>query len=908
MRRLFFFLLIIFGCVAPLSAATSITQYTITWTFDGDYPTGQFANGDYWVVGPVGITGITNTRHPSKGAADEYDGSQINPVPGGVQGFDGRLPGYSAAANVFLSLPITLQPGESLVSMTSILNSEGTVNPELGTPKPAFQSGAVLTCLSLAPPTGSLRPPFVGTNKPLYNTSSIQLSKLPSLAAPASTPNITTIENAIQRPQLDQTRGWTASYFHPVDNYPPPNEHYGHNISGAYGTAALMLLLDTADVGDKTDLATHFVQVGVDLYHILDNGGYWLSDGGHGQGRKMPILMTGWLIDDADMLAIGDLPLLVPGEGGDNYFQEDGSTFYVEETSPGVYNNGYGGYDASHVGLAEWGAKHTYQPDRDDASYTASYRWLNRYSHGALIALALELDDEWDNASYFDYTERWVNTIGPSAYPSDIHFSTFTGDMWDTYRSGVPYVTEAPPASSDLIINGENGTTYNNANYFRLVVTNSSNVTINNCTFTASTGHVSEVSNSSNVTISNSDFDGQAVDGGPTGACTGVHIGDGTNVYLTNNVYHDISDDGIEVHGGNGIYVTGCTIRRLIAVGTDGNGGSGPCYNGHSDGMELSGITTGVFDGNLIYDVRSTSAIFFGNWGPTNADMTFRNNLFYTPEAGFSAYFNYVDGLNVYNNVFWQGVYGGVAVNANTVTNMIARNNIVHSWSFTHHGYAQNSEQDIDYSLVGVSGSGYTPTANDVVTTNPMFSGIGSIGSAADRTVSASDFDLQAGSPAINSGTSGAAIPVTDYYGNGRDAPPDIGAIEYDGAPVGDTTDPVPTITEPINDPHDNGPIQSITVSGTCTDDTACVSVGCGNDNGSCGANTGTIEAWSFEVSLGSGSNNITIVGLDASSNSSSDAVEVTYTPSQPSGVSGGVWIGGGAIVSGGNLLGVQAQ
>jgi len=36
-----------------LYAATSVSQYGITWTFDKDYPTGQFCTGDYWVVGPV---------------------------------------------------------------------------------------------------------------------------------------------------------------------------------------------------------------------------------------------------------------------------------------------------------------------------------------------------------------------------------------------------------------------------------------------------------------------------------------------------------------------------------------------------------------------------------------------------------------------------------------------------------------------------------------------------------------------------------------------------------------------------------------------------------------------------------------------------------------------------------------
>src|SRR5690606_11033104 len=31
---------------------------------------------------------------------------------------------------------------------------------------------------------------------------------------------------------------------------------------------------------------------------------------------------------------------------------------YVEETSPGVYNSGHGGYSADDVGLPEWGRRH----------------------------------------------------------------------------------------------------------------------------------------------------------------------------------------------------------------------------------------------------------------------------------------------------------------------------------------------------------------------------------------------------------------------------------------------------------------------------------------------------------------------------------------------------------------------
>ena len=43
----------------PAFAASSLSQYGITWTFDRDRQVGQYVNGDWWVVGPVTIVNIT---------------------------------------------------------------------------------------------------------------------------------------------------------------------------------------------------------------------------------------------------------------------------------------------------------------------------------------------------------------------------------------------------------------------------------------------------------------------------------------------------------------------------------------------------------------------------------------------------------------------------------------------------------------------------------------------------------------------------------------------------------------------------------------------------------------------------------------------------------------------------------
>ena len=51
--------------VGQVLAAQQLTKNDITWTFDRDYTTGQFANGDYWVVDPGNGVVIVKIDPPS---------------------------------------------------------------------------------------------------------------------------------------------------------------------------------------------------------------------------------------------------------------------------------------------------------------------------------------------------------------------------------------------------------------------------------------------------------------------------------------------------------------------------------------------------------------------------------------------------------------------------------------------------------------------------------------------------------------------------------------------------------------------------------------------------------------------------------------------------------------------------
>jgi hypothetical protein len=146
-------------------------------------------------------------------------------------------------------------------------------------------------------------------------------------------------------------------------------------------------------------------------------------------------------------------------------------------------------------------------------------------------------------------------------------------------------------------------------------------------------------------------------------------------------------------------------------------------------------------------------------------------------------YVFYVDGLKLYNNTFWKSNWLGLAVGP-SVTRIEAYNNIVQCIDYTFMGGTYSSAQHTwDYNLVGFTGRGLAAQAHDVVNSDPKFRGIPTANDNTSahmyRNVTASDFELMAGSPAIGKGISGSPVPTVDFYGRPRTPPCDMGAIGY---------------------------------------------------------------------------------------------------------------------------------
>jgi hypothetical protein len=447
--------------------AQRVTQYGITWTFDKPYTVGQFVTGDYWVLGPVTITSVSPTPGPAPagtgtgavksryGAAAMKDdsrmrnGSMIVLKPDKSQGYDSRLVNYDPSLSV--AFPCTLPTNQSLISTISnetfpvpvLLHDIMWKSEAQGSL--ALQSAAILTCLDKAPPTDAFRPPYCGTDKPIYETKDLKWDILPKLAVPPpvspppgategpglKTPDFALYERYFQRPWLDHIDSWLLQDTGPSEN----QVNYGREFLRTTATASLLLMLDVPQE-QKQKLMIGLVQFGIDLEGLAKNGREWTADGGHWNGRKWPILFAGMMLGNKEMETMS------PGKP---LFSEDQQTYYGKGWAgqPVLYQMVF---HTQVISPYEGKDPATWQP-LDKKS--EGYRGVNSpaWAETALAVLLLKGKQLWDHDAFFDYADRWMAkddayadkrgaTPRPKAEGST--FDPFDDAMWAAYRSTVP--------------------------------------------------------------------------------------------------------------------------------------------------------------------------------------------------------------------------------------------------------------------------------------------------------------------------------------------------------------------------------------------------------------------------------------------------------------------------------------
>lgn len=413
--------------VSPPGTTTIISQYGITWTFSASTQYGQFANGDYWVIGPVTITSISPANTTVLIGATNYmiNGWEVNSVVGKTS-LDQRITGYQASS--MPSLPYVAQPGSSILKGISIDLTSSSCHGEN-----CIENASILTVLGSVPPNNgatSFRPPYVGTSKPLYSTNSLRYDLLPKLTAVSTggeDASLNFVMSKFDGPFVDHLDAIDSQKIHPKRTM----HTYSANLATDVAKSGLILLLNYPDV-QKAPALIRYVQAGIDLHAMMKGGNVWAMGGGHGMGRKPLIVFAAVMLDNQtmknDILAV-NMPQV---------FHEDQNIWYSSKANNGQGQVLFGDIATSESPSTYWKIitgilNGSYTQDTGSKTVADPHGYTDgghapggsyQYSAAAMpwkyesllmrkISGAMTL---WNNQYFFNYTDRWVG-VGAWSQP-----------------------------------------------------------------------------------------------------------------------------------------------------------------------------------------------------------------------------------------------------------------------------------------------------------------------------------------------------------------------------------------------------------------------------------------------------------------------------------------------------------
>ncbi len=446
----------------------SVSQYGITWTFDQPVRAGRFVNGDWYVVGAATVAEIAPRPQYGKDIPERQldpmdrerpegqrvrNGFMLNPPAAMKVAYDSGVRNWFDPA-LIQKLPVEMKPGDSLVSTISmpkglVLHAPLRNKIERGVDDSSpIRTAAVLTCVGKPQPADAFRPAFCDRRAKIYLARDLKRELLPTAAATKALPNFKQYIRFTQRP-------WVGTGFfgfeEPVENMP----QYGLEYGRVSGISALLLCTDRAP-GQKEPLLLNYVQIGIDLGGMVRAGHPgWTGWGGHGSGRKLPIIFAGLLLGD-DQLA--HINRSFPRAS----FGEDEQTAYADcWTGAKVVFAGHSGIDAA-TGVGRnrgrgnpWGPyEHTPPAQWGDGQKTSeSYRRCCTSVGWVAQALAIRLmhaEHAWAHDAFLDYVDRWMSEndaafVGTIKRATGLDFDKdwarqgqtwdpFTNEMWARHR------------------------------------------------------------------------------------------------------------------------------------------------------------------------------------------------------------------------------------------------------------------------------------------------------------------------------------------------------------------------------------------------------------------------------------------------------------------------------------------
>jgi len=407
-----------------LTLQDRVSQYGITWTFAAPARVGRFINGDWYVVGSTTVQAIEpQPLHGGEIPAEELDardrerpaaqrvrnGFMRNPPAAMRVAYDSGVRNWFDPA-LIQKLPVALQPGDALVATISmpkglVLQAQLRNQIERGEDDSSpIRNAAVLTCVAAPPPADAFRPGFCDRTQRIYLARDLRRDRLPIAARTPGTPRVELYVRFTQRP-------WVGTGFfgfeEPVENMPQYGLEYGRVV----GLAALLLCTDLKPA-EKEPLLVNLVQVGIDLGSMIRAGHPgWTGWGGHGSGRKLPIVFAGLLLEDDELALISTAFPRVS-------FGEDEQTAYGNGwTGAKVVFAGHSGIDAA-TGQGRsrdhgWGPYEHLPPTAwgEGQNTSESYRRCCTSVGWVAQVLALRLlgaEAVWNHDAFFDYVDRWM--------------------------------------------------------------------------------------------------------------------------------------------------------------------------------------------------------------------------------------------------------------------------------------------------------------------------------------------------------------------------------------------------------------------------------------------------------------------------------------------------------------------
>jgi hypothetical protein len=265
-------------------------------------------------------------------------------------------------------------------------------------------------------------------------------------------------------------------------------------------------------------------------------------------------------------------------------------------------------------------------------------------------------------------------------------------------------------------------------------------------------------------------------------------INSGTsNTFFVGQYSHNVEFINNKIHGGfiagSGCGQISCYAYPIYWQGSDGLIEGNEIYDFPSWGIHMylyAAYQGGSFPNNNI--IRNNKIHDFGFGDParsngilvsTGNNNQVYNNIVYNGSSGIGGGLGGSD-TEIYSNTVYNMSVTGIGVD-NSISRPVIKNNI--SYQNGTNIDSQGPGTIMSNNLCGTAASGCTLVGN------PNF-----------VNAAAGDFHLQSNSPAINQGADLSSVFTTDFDGNTRVLPYDLGAYEYGGT-VSPTPTPTPTPT-----------------------------------------------------------------------------------------------------------------